>query len=93
MWLVFGIGAIIFAGLNVIWAFKNKNAKWFRFFSLSLTYARFMLMGQLYKSKFILGESDEKQKSIQYWGDHRSLWNHSFININFFWSSISKHVI
>ena len=46
MWLVFGIGAIIFAGLNVIWAFKNKNAKWFRFFSLSLTYARFMLMGQ-----------------------------------------------
>ena len=37
MWLVFGIGAIIFAGFNVIWAFKNKNAKWFRFFSLSLT--------------------------------------------------------
>ena len=37
MWLVFGIGAIIFAGFNVIWEFKNKNAKWFRFFSLSLT--------------------------------------------------------
>lgn len=37
MWLVFGIGAVIFAGFNVIWAFRNKNAKWFRFFSLSLT--------------------------------------------------------
>lgn len=37
MWLVFGIGAIIFAGFNVIWAFKNKNAKWFRFFNLSIT--------------------------------------------------------
>lgn len=37
MWSVFGISAIAFAVLNVIWAFKNKNAKWFRFFSISLT--------------------------------------------------------
>jgi hypothetical protein len=27
----------IIAVSNVIWAFKNKNAKWFRFFSISLT--------------------------------------------------------
>jgi hypothetical protein len=37
MWSVFGISAIAFAVLNVIWAFKNKNAKWFRFSSISLT--------------------------------------------------------
>lgn len=37
MWLVFGISAIIFAGFNLISAFKRKNAKWFRFTSLSLT--------------------------------------------------------
>ena len=37
MWLVFGISAIIFAGFNLISAFKHKNAKWFRFISLSLT--------------------------------------------------------
>ncbi len=37
MWLVFGIGAILFTGLNVIYTFKNKNAKWFRFLGMSLT--------------------------------------------------------
>lgn len=39
MWLLFGISAIIFAVLNIIWTFnnKNKNVKWFRFISLSLT--------------------------------------------------------
>lgn len=37
MWLVFGISAIIFAGFNLIWSIKRKNAKWFRFISLSLT--------------------------------------------------------
>lgn len=37
MWLVFGIGAIIFALLNVGFALKNKSAKWYRFCSLSLT--------------------------------------------------------
>lgn len=37
MWSAFGISAIAFAVSNVIWAFKNKNAKWFRFFSISLT--------------------------------------------------------
>ncbi len=30
MWFVFGIIAILFAGLNVIWTLKNKNAKWRR---------------------------------------------------------------
>lgn len=37
MWFVFGVGAIITAGLNIIWTAKAKDAKWFRFISLSLT--------------------------------------------------------
>lgn len=37
MWFVLGISAIIFAILNIIWVFRNKNAKWFRFLSVSLT--------------------------------------------------------
>lgn len=37
MWLVLGISAIISAGFNLIWTLKHKNAKWFRFISLSLT--------------------------------------------------------
>lgn len=37
MWVILGIGAIIFAILNLIWSFNNKNAKWFRFLSLALT--------------------------------------------------------
>ena len=37
MWFVFGSGAIIAAGLNIIWTVKGKDAKWFRFISLSLT--------------------------------------------------------
>ena len=37
MWLILGIGAIVFALLNVIRAIKNKNAERYRFLSLSLT--------------------------------------------------------
>lgn len=37
MWLVFGVGAVITAAFNIIWDIKGKNAKWFRFISLSLT--------------------------------------------------------
>ena len=37
MWLLFGLIAIIFAILNVIWTSKHKDAKWFRYFSLSFT--------------------------------------------------------
>ena len=37
MWMVLGLSAIVFAALNMIWTFKNKNAKWFRFLSVSLT--------------------------------------------------------
>lgn len=36
MWLFLGLSAIVFAALNIIWTFKNKNAKWFRFLSVSL---------------------------------------------------------
>ena len=39
MWLVVGAGAIIFAILNLTWAFKQKKSKWFGFISLSLTFA------------------------------------------------------
>lgn len=37
MWLVLGIGAILFAILNVVWSFQNREAKYFRFLSLALT--------------------------------------------------------
>lgn len=37
MWFFFGIAAIITAILNVIWSLQNREAKWFRFCSLSFT--------------------------------------------------------
>ena len=37
MWLAMGAGAIVFAILNLAWAFKQKNSKWLGFISLSLT--------------------------------------------------------
>ena len=37
MWFILGTGAIIFAALNAVWTFKSKNAKWFRYISMSLT--------------------------------------------------------
>lgn len=37
MWLILGIGAMIFALLNVTFTFKEKNTNWYRFISLSLT--------------------------------------------------------
>ena len=37
MWALFGIGAIIFAILNVAHAFLGKPVKYFRFASMSLT--------------------------------------------------------
>ena len=37
MWLFFGISAMIFTGFNLIYSFKNKNEKWFRFAALSFT--------------------------------------------------------
>ena len=37
MWLFFGITATITAILNVIWTLRHREAKWFRFLSLSLT--------------------------------------------------------
>ena len=37
MWFAFGIGAIISAVFNIIRAVEGKDAKWFRFISLSLT--------------------------------------------------------
>jgi len=36
-WFFFGINAIITAILNVIWTLRNREAKWFRFCSLSFT--------------------------------------------------------
>lgn len=37
MCLVFGITAIIAAILNVIWTIRHREAKWFRYISLSFT--------------------------------------------------------
>ena len=37
MWMLLGICAIVFAILNLVWTFNNKNAEWFRFASLALT--------------------------------------------------------
>ena len=37
MWMVLGVAAIITAILNVVWSTSNRDAKWFRFASLSLT--------------------------------------------------------
>lgn len=37
MWFAFGVGAIITAGLNIVWTVNRKDGKWFRFISLSLT--------------------------------------------------------
>ena len=37
MWLLFGIVAIITAILNVVWTMWHREAKWFRFVSLSFT--------------------------------------------------------
>lgn len=37
MWLILGIGAIVFAIINLVCTLKSKNAKWFRFASLALT--------------------------------------------------------
>ena len=37
MWLLFGIFSIITAILNVVCTIRHRNAKWFRFISLSFT--------------------------------------------------------
>lgn len=37
MWLLFGIVAIMAAILNVVWTIWHREAKWFRFVSLSFT--------------------------------------------------------
>ena len=37
MWFILGIAAIMTAALNIVWAVRGRQAKWFRFSSLSLT--------------------------------------------------------
>lgn len=37
MWALFGSAAIVFAVLNIVWAIRGRETKWFRFISLSLT--------------------------------------------------------
>lgn len=37
MWMFLGAAAIITAVLNFVWTIRKKDAKWFRFISLSLT--------------------------------------------------------
>ncbi len=37
MWIIFGSAAILSAVLNIVWAAKGREPKWFRFISLSFT--------------------------------------------------------
>jgi len=37
MWASFGIAAIIAAILNVVWTIRRREAKWFRYISISCT--------------------------------------------------------
>lgn len=37
MWAFFGIGAIVFALINIAWTYRKKPSKWFGFISMSLT--------------------------------------------------------
>ncbi len=37
MWIILGIAAFFTALLNVVWTLRRRNAKWFRFASISLT--------------------------------------------------------
>ncbi len=37
MWMIFGLGAIIMAVLNLVWWTKSKKSEVFRFASISLT--------------------------------------------------------
>ena len=37
MWLILGVAAVAAAVLNIAWTAGNKDAKWFRFISVSLT--------------------------------------------------------
>lgn len=37
MWVLFGVLAIITASLNVLWTAGKKDARWFRFLSMSFT--------------------------------------------------------
>lgn len=37
MWMFLGVSAMILTILNLVYSFKNKNEKWFRFGAISLT--------------------------------------------------------
>ncbi len=37
MWIVFGILAILFTALNILFVFGHKNAKWLGFLAISFT--------------------------------------------------------
>ncbi len=55
MWIVLGFGAILTAGINVFNYIKNKEAKFFRFISLSLT-ALTVCMFYRMDAKWVLAE-------------------------------------
>lgn len=57
MWLLFGIIAISTAILNVIWTVRNREAKWFRFLSLSFTALTLCAFYSMAKHWAILGDS------------------------------------
>ena len=54
LWLPFGCIAIVFAVLNLTWAIRGKDAKWFRFLSLAftaLTLCSFISLSTMYVNK------------------------------------------
>jgi len=59
MWLFFGMTAIISAILNVIWTLRHRDAKWFRFISLSFTALTMCSFYALAKQWVLTGAADQ----------------------------------
>ena len=59
MWLLFGVTAIIAAILNVIWTIRNRDAKWFRFISLSCTALTLCAFYAMAKQWVLTGAADQ----------------------------------
>lgn len=59
MCLLFGIIAIITAILNVIWTIRHRDAKWFRFISLSFTSLTLCAYYSLAKQWVLTNASDQ----------------------------------
>lgn len=59
MYLLFGIIAIISTLLNVVWTIRQRDAKWFRFISLSSTALGLCSYYSLSKQWVLTGAADQ----------------------------------